>query len=50
MITQIIDLLQTNDFYNVSENIEFAKGKKEIVTSFKDGKEKIKRLWLSRKL
>jgi hypothetical protein len=49
MIPKIIELLQSNYFYNVSENVEIAKGKYEIVTNFKDGKEKIKRLWLLKK-
>tara|TARA_R110000764_G_scaffold45045_1_gene101337 strand:- start:439 stop:588 length:150 start_codon:yes stop_codon:yes gene_type:complete len=49
MIPIIIQLLQANDFYNVSETVEIAKGKNEIVTNFTDAKEKIKRLWLQRK-
>jgi len=49
MIAKIIELLQSNDFYNVSENVEIAKGKYEIVTSFKDAKRKIKRAWLLKK-
>lgn len=46
MIHKIIDLLQSNDFYNVSERVEIAKGKHEMITSFKDAKRKIKRQWL----
>jgi hypothetical protein len=43
MITQIIELLQSHEFYNVSEEVEIAKGKYEYVTTFKDGYNKIKR-------
>ena len=49
MIHKIIKLLQTNDFYNVSETVEIAKGKHEIVTNLKDAKQKIKRIWLQKK-
>ena len=49
MIPKIIELLQTNDFYNVSETVEIAKGKHEMVGNFKDAKEKIKRLWLQKR-
>ncbi len=49
MIAETIRLLQVNDFYGVSENVEIAKGKFEKVYTFKDAFKKIKRLWLSRK-
>ena len=49
MIAKIIELLQSNDFYNVSEKVEIAKGKYEMVTNFKDAKIKIKRVWLQKK-
>ena len=49
MIPKIIELLQTNDFYNVSETVEIAKGKYELVDNFTDAKEKIKRVWLQKK-
>ena len=49
MIPKIIELLQTHDFYNVSETVEIAKGKNEIVSNFIDAKEKIKRIWLQKK-
>ena len=49
MIPYIIELIQSNDFYNVSENMEIVKGKNEMVTTWKDGKEKIKRQWLLKK-
>lgn len=51
MIKNIIDLLQTNQFYNVSERVEIAKGKNEVVQSWKDVWYKIKRhmLWQTKK-
>ena len=45
MIPQIIELLQSNDFYNVSETVEIAKGKHEMVTSIKNAKQKLNRQW-----
>ena len=49
MIPKIIELLQSNDFYNVSETIEIAKGKNEMVTTFRNAKQKLKRQWLQLK-
>lgn len=49
MITETIKLLQSNDWYGVSEAIEIAKGKYEKVLTFSDAKQKIKRQWLLRK-
>ena len=49
MIPKIIELLQANDFYNVSETVEIAKGKHEIIDNLTDGFNKIKRTWLLRK-
>ena len=49
MIPKIIELLQSNDFYGVSEKVDIAKGKYELITSLKDGKEKIKRIWLQKR-
>ncbi len=50
MIKNIIDTLNSGNFYNVSERVEIAKGKYEMPTSWRNGFEKIKRLWLIRKL
>jgi hypothetical protein len=50
MIPKIIELLQANDFYNVSETVEIAKGKNEIVKTVKDAKQKLKRTWLQKEL
>jgi hypothetical protein len=49
MIPKIIELLQSNDFYNVSETVEIAKGKYEKVETIKDAKQKFKRKWLLQK-
>jgi|GWRWMinimDraft_13_1066021.scaffolds.fasta_scaffold00046_5 hypothetical protein len=43
MLKNIIQLLQLNDHYGVSENIEIAKGKNELPKSFKQGYRQIKR-------
>lgn len=49
MINIILELLQQDDFLNVSENVEIAKGKYELPKDFKGLKNKIKRQWLLRK-
>lgn len=43
MIQLIIQLLNSNEFYGQSENIEIAKGKYKRATTFKQGWKKIKR-------
>lgn len=48
MISQILNLLSTNDFYGVSENMEIAKGKYEIPQTWKDVWYKIKRHYYGR--
>ena len=50
MISEIIENLQTNDFYNVSNNVEIAKGKHQYVTTWRGFKRKLKRVWQLRKL
>jgi hypothetical protein len=42
---EVLDYLLANDLYGVSDNVEIAKGKHELVTSFKDVKNKIIRGW-----
>ena len=49
MIPKIIELLQSSDFYNVSKTVEIAKGKHEMVTTFRNAKQKLKRQWLQLK-
>jgi len=45
MITEIIKILQDKDYYGAGEYTEIAKGKHEMVTSWKGIKRKIKRQW-----
>ena len=49
MITEVIDLLQKNNFIGAGEITEIAKGKNELVLDWKTAKNKIRRQWLSRK-
>lgn len=50
MIKTIIDILQTNNFYGVSENVDIAKGKYAIPYTWKAlGKNIKRRLWPKRK-
>ena len=49
MIAETIRLLQNNEFYGVSENVEIAKGKYEKIYTLKDAFKKINRIWLSKK-
>jgi hypothetical protein len=50
MITRIIDLLKSNEWVNVSETVEIAKGKNELAKDLKSIKNKTKRIWLSKRL
>ena len=50
MIKNIIDTLNSANHYGISERVEIAKGKYEMPITWKIGFEKIKRLWLIRKL
>jgi len=43
MISQVLNILAADDFYGVSENVEIAKGKYELVHSWKNAWYKIKR-------
>lgn len=43
MIKNLIDLLSVNDYYNVSERVDIAKGKYALPMSWKDSWNKIKR-------
>lgn len=45
MIREIIDLLQTNEYYGVSPKVDFAKGSRKIPYNWKQLKQLIKRLW-----
>jgi hypothetical protein len=50
MIKNIIDTLNSAPHYGISERVEIAKGKYQIPTTWRMGWNKIKRLWLIRKL
>ena len=43
-IVLVIDMIRLYDFYGVSDNMEIAKGKNQIVSNWKEAKVKIKRL------
>ncbi|UII80005.1 hypothetical protein [Flagellimonas sp. CMM7] len=43
MIDIILDLLAMDDWYNVSSEIEIAKGKNKLPTSIKEGVQQAKR-------
>lgn len=49
MIKNIIDLLQIDDFYGISSEIDFAKGMYDIPYNWKDGFSSIKRIWKSKR-
>lgn len=49
MIADIIQLLQSNNFYGAGEFTEIAKGKNELVTNLSIFKNKIKRKWQLKK-
>lgn len=43
MITKLIDLLSLENFYNISESVEIAKGKYELPKNFSQVKQKLVR-------
>lgn len=43
MIKDILDLLNTNDWYGVSEDVDIAKGKYKAVGNFAEVKQLLKR-------
>jgi hypothetical protein len=48
---ELIELLNMNEYYGVSENIDIAKGRYQIPYTWKDAWKNIKRrLWQKRKL
>ncbi len=49
MISEIIDQISKQDYYNSTESIEIVKGKYELVTTWKGCWRKIKRGWRLRK-
>lgn len=49
MLKETIELLQMEKFYNVSGNVEIAKGKYKIPQSVSEGLTQIKRQWRLKK-
>lgn len=49
MIVDIINILQSNNFYGAGNYVEIAKGKFEYMSTWKGFKRKSKRQWLSKK-
>jgi hypothetical protein len=49
MIKNILELLALHEHYNQSENIEIAKGKYEIPTTWSKGIKQLKRIWHKKK-
>jgi hypothetical protein len=45
MLKQILELLASQEHYGQSENIEIAKGKYQLTTTWKQAFEAIKRQW-----
>lgn len=48
MIKNIIELLESNDWFGVSENIDIAKGKYKAVSNWSEAKKQIKRTYYGR--
>lgn len=49
MIQEVLELLHSGKFYNVSKSVEIAKGKKEYVNTWSETREKFNRAWRLRK-
>lgn len=49
MITNLIDLLNLDTHYGVSERVDFAKGKHELPYTWEKGIMNIKRRWYGRR-
>jgi hypothetical protein len=45
---EIINILRSQEFFGVSDTIEIAKGKNEMVSTWKGLKRKLKRQWYSK--
>jgi len=45
----ILDILRADNFYNVSETIEIAKGKNKMPETLKEGFKQLKRQWQIKK-
>lgn len=49
MISQILNILEINEFYGKSHRIDTAKGRYELPNTWKSAKDLIKRMWYGRK-
>lgn len=49
MIVEIIKTLREHEHLGAGDYVEIAKGKNEYITSFRDMKRKMKRLWHTKK-
>lgn len=49
MIKQILDMLNADDWYGVSENIDIAKGKYKGVKNVKETKNQVKRIYYGKR-
>jgi hypothetical protein len=49
MIKTVIDLLNLEDFYGMSEDIDIAKGKYKYPQTIKEAKSLLKRIWKSKR-
>lgn len=49
MISQLIDLLNIDDFYGESKTIDIAKGRYEYPTNWKSTNKLVKRIWYGRR-
>lgn len=49
MISQLIDLLNLNEYYGQSKTIDISKGRYEYPTTWKSAGKLIKRMWYGRK-
>jgi len=47
-IGYLVDVLQSDDWVGVSENVEIAKGKYHIPNNWQDAKKIIRRQWLKK--
>lgn len=48
MIKNIIDLLAVDEFYGVSQRVDFAKGSRKVPYTWKQVSKLIKRMWHGR--
>ena len=46
---EVLDFLLKNELIGVSKSVDIAKGKYELVSSFKEARKKIKRIWRLKK-